>query len=92
MAFIAHVSNHEEHIIITWNVILYGLKFDFLNLRGNIFRDFENKVLRRKFGLKKGEMARDWSELYDEEFQNITSIGVIRIVWHVEFAEDMKNL
>jgi hypothetical protein len=49
-------------------------------------------VLRRKFGLKKGEMARDWSELCDEEFQNVTSIGVIRSVRHVELVEDMKNL
>jgi len=49
-------------------------------------------VLRRIFGLKKGEMARDWSELCDEEFQNITSFGVIRSVRHVDLAEDMTNL
>jgi hypothetical protein len=49
-------------------------------------------VLRRIFGLKKGKTARDWSELCDEEFQNITSNGAIRSVRHVELVEDMKNL
>jgi hypothetical protein len=49
-------------------------------------------VLRRILGLKKEEMARDWSELCDEELQNITSIGVIRRVRHVELVEDTKNL
>jgi hypothetical protein len=33
VAFTAHVSEIEEYKIITWNVIMYGLKFDFLNLR-----------------------------------------------------------
>jgi hypothetical protein len=49
-------------------------------------------VLRGIFGFKKEEMARDWRELCVEELQNITSIGVIRRVKHVELAEDMKNL
>jgi hypothetical protein len=38
------------------------------------------------------EMARDWSEMCDEELQNITSIGVIGSVRYVECVEDMKNL
>jgi hypothetical protein len=49
-------------------------------------------MLRRIFGLKKEEMARDWRELCVEELQNITSIGVIRRVKHAELVQDMKNL
>ena len=49
-------------------------------------------MLRRIFGLKKQEMARDWSELCDEELQNITSIGKIRRAKHAELVEDMTNL
>ena len=71
---------------------MYGLKFDFLHLRGKRSRDFENRVLKRIIGLKKEEMARDCSELCHEELQHITRVGVISRVRYVELAENTKNL
>jgi hypothetical protein len=32
---------------------------------------FENRVLRRIFGLKGGEVARDWRRLHNEELHNL---------------------
>jgi len=34
-------------------------------------RVFENRVLRRIFGPKRGEVAGGWSRLHNEEFYNM---------------------
>jgi hypothetical protein len=38
---------------------LYGPKFDFLNLReeNTVFRNFQNKMLRKRHGLNREEMT-----------------------------------
>jgi hypothetical protein len=41
----------------------------------------ENRVLRRTFGPKKGEIARGWRELHDEELHNLqSSPNIIRMI------------
>jgi hypothetical protein len=34
---------------------------------------FENRVLRRIFGLKRGEVTGDWRKLHNEELHNLYS-------------------
>jgi hypothetical protein len=42
---------------------------------------FENRVLRRKFGLKRDEVAGDWRKLHNEELHNLySSPSVIRMI------------
>jgi len=36
-------------------------------------RLFENRVLRRIFGLKKDEMTGEWRKLHNEELNDLTS-------------------
>jgi hypothetical protein len=41
---------------------------------------FENRVLRRIFGLKKGEVAGEWRKLHNEELRYLyCSPSIIRI-------------
>jgi hypothetical protein len=35
-------------------------------------RDFENRILKRIFGPKREEMARDWRRMHKEELHNCT--------------------
>jgi hypothetical protein len=42
---------------------------------------FENRVLRKIFGLKKDEVIRDWRKLHNEELHNLyCSQSIIRII------------
>jgi hypothetical protein len=36
-----------------------------------VFLVFENRVLRRIFGLKRDEVMGDWRKLHDEELHNL---------------------
>jgi hypothetical protein len=38
---------------------------------------FENRVLRRIFGPKKGEITREWRELHNEELNELYSSSII---------------
>jgi hypothetical protein len=42
---------------------------------------FENRVLRRIFGLKRDEVTGGWRKLYNEELHNLySSPNIIRII------------
>jgi hypothetical protein len=42
---------------------------------------FENRVLRRLFGLKKEEVTGEWRELHEEELNDVySSPNVIRVI------------
>jgi hypothetical protein len=44
-------------------------------------RVFENRVLRRIFGLKRNEVTGDWRKLHNEELHNLySSPSIIRII------------
>jgi hypothetical protein len=42
---------------------------------------FENRMLRRIFGLKRDEVTGDWRKLHNEEFHNLySSPNIIRMI------------
>jgi hypothetical protein len=44
-------------------------------------RVFENRVLRRIFGLKRNEVTGGWRKLYNEELHNLySSASIIRMI------------
>ena len=53
---------------------------------------FENRVLRRVFGSKRGEVTGEWRKLHSEELRDLYSLpNIVRVVksrrmrwaWHV---------
>jgi hypothetical protein len=66
---------------IILSVVLYGYKAWSVTLRKeHRLRVFENKVLRRTFGLKRDEATGDLRKLHNEEFHSLlSSPNVIRI-------------
>jgi hypothetical protein len=63
-------------------VVLYGCKTWSLNLREEYrLRLFENRVLRRIFGLRRDEVTGDWRKLHSEELHNLySSPNIIRMM------------
>jgi hypothetical protein len=48
---------------------------------GHRLRVFENRVLRRIFGLKRDEMTGEWRKLHNEELRDLySSPSIIRII------------
>ena len=55
------------------SVVLYGFETWSLTLREERrLRDFENRVLRRLFGLKRDEVTGEWRKLLDEELNALS--------------------
>jgi hypothetical protein len=61
-------------------------------------RVFENRVLRRTFGLKIEEVAGEWKRLHNEELHNLqSSLNNIRVMTsrgmrvHVAHLEEKRN-
>jgi hypothetical protein len=63
-------------------VVLYGCETWSLSLREEHgLRVFENRVLRRIFGLKRDEVTREWKKLHNEELHDLySSPSIIRIM------------
>jgi hypothetical protein len=63
-------------------VVLYGCKTWFLTLREkHRLRLFENRMLRRIFGLKRDEVLGGWRKLHNEELHNLySSPSIIRMI------------
>ena len=56
------------------SVVLYGYENWSLTLKEeHLLRVFQNKVLRRIFGPKRGEVTGEWRELYNEELNDMYS-------------------
>jgi hypothetical protein len=82
-------------------VVLYGCETWSLTLREeHRLRVFENRVLRRIFGLKRDEVMGDWRKLHNEELHNLySSPNIIRMIksrrmrWagHVERMGETRN-
>ena len=57
---------------IILHVVLYGRETWSLTLKEERrLRVFENRVLRRIFGLKRDEVTREWRKLYNEELNDL---------------------
>jgi hypothetical protein len=63
-------------------VVLYGCENWSLTLREeHRLKTFENRVLRRIFGLKRDEMTGERRKLHNEELHNLySSPSIIRII------------
>jgi hypothetical protein len=63
-------------------VVLYGCETWSLTLREeNRLRVFENRVLRRIFGLKRDEVTGQWRKLHNVELHDLySSPSIIRII------------
>jgi hypothetical protein len=63
-------------------LVLYGRETWSLTLREeHRLRVFENRVLRRIFGLKRDEVTGDWRKLHNEELRDLySSPSIIRII------------
>jgi hypothetical protein len=63
-------------------VVLYGCETWYLTLREEQRpRVFENRMLRRTFGLKRDEVMGGWRKLHIEEFHNFyCTPGIIRMM------------
>jgi hypothetical protein len=67
---------------IILSVVLYGCEIWSLTLREeHRLRVFENRVLRRIFGLKRNEVTGEWRKLHNEELRGLySSPSIIRII------------
>jgi hypothetical protein len=63
-------------------VVLYGCETWSLTLREKYrLRVFENRVLRRIFGLKRDEVRGEWRKLHNKELHGLySSPSIIRII------------
>ena len=63
-------------------VVLYGCETWSLTLREDRrLRVFENRVLRRIFGLKRDEVTGEWRKLHNEELNDLyCSPNIVRVV------------
>jgi hypothetical protein len=82
-------------------VVLCGCETWPLTLREeHRLRVFENKLLRRTFGLNRGEVTGGWRKLHNEELHDLySSPSIIRIMksrsmrwaWHVTRIGEKRN-
>jgi len=85
------IQKYKDEYIQNYNlpVVLYGCESWSLTLREERrLRVFENMVLRRIFGLKRGEVTREWRKLHNEDLNDLyfspnigRVINSIRIRW-----------
>ena len=63
-------------------LVLYGCETWSLTLREESrLRVFENRVLRRIFGLKRDEVTGEWRKLHNEELNNLyPSPNILRVI------------
>ena len=60
------------HRMLILSVVLYGFETWSLTLRKECrLRVFENRVLRRIFGLRRGEVTREWKKLHNEQLNDL---------------------
>jgi hypothetical protein len=83
----------KVHRIIILPLFLHGCETWLLTLREECrLRVFENRMLRRIFGLKRDKVTGEWRKLHNEELNDLyLSPNVIRViksrrmgwVWHI---------
>jgi hypothetical protein len=63
-------------------MVLYGCDIWSLTLREEYrLRVFENRVVKRIFGMKRNEVTGEWRKLHDEELHNLySSPNIIRMI------------
>jgi len=63
-------------------LVLYGCETWSLTLREECrLRVFENRVLRRMFGSKRGEVTKEWRKLHNGELNDLySSPNIVRVI------------
>jgi hypothetical protein len=57
------------------------MKLDLALMKDHRLRVFENRVLRRIFGLKRDEVTEGWRKLHNEELHDLySSLSTTRII------------
>jgi hypothetical protein len=64
------IKIHKTTIL---TVVLYGCETPLILREEQRLRKFENRMLRRIFGLKSDEMIEGWRKLYKEQLDNLYS-------------------
>ena len=79
---IQKVKDQDTHRTIILSVVLYGCETWSLKLREERrLRVFENRVLRRVFGLKRDEVTGERRKLHNEELSDLYSLpNILRVV------------
>jgi hypothetical protein len=73
--------NIKIHRTIILPVVLYGCETWSLKLREErTLRVFENRVLRKIFGLKRDEVTGEWRKLHDELDDLYRSPNIVRVI------------
>ena len=75
-------KNVKIHRTIILPVVLFGRKnWSLTLLEERRLRAFENRVLRRIFGLKRDEVTGEWRKLHNEELNNLySSPNIVRAI------------
>jgi len=70
------------HIVIIFPVVLHGCETWSLTLREERkLRVFENRVLIRIFGPRRGEVTGEWRRLHNEELNDLyCSPNIVRVI------------
>ena len=92
----------KKYTTIILTVVLYGCETWPLTLREERrLRVFENRVLRKIFGLKRDEVTGEWRKLHNEELNDLyCSTNIVRVIrsrrmrWvgHVERMGDRRGI
>ena len=75
-------KNQDIYRTLILSVVLHGCETWSLTLREERrLRVFENRVLRRVFGPKRGDVIGEWRKLYNEELRDLYSLpNIVRVV------------
>jgi hypothetical protein len=81
-SFLSEDLKIEIYRTIILRVVLYGCDTCLLTLREeHRLRTFENRVLGRIFGPKRGEVTGKWRKLHNEELNSLySSPNIIRVI------------
>jgi hypothetical protein len=82
------LSKNKEvriHKTIIMPLVLYGCETWSLTLKEEQrLRVFENRELRRIFGMKRDEVIASWRELHNEELHNLYSLQSMSIIREIK--------